>query len=113
MPEKLINFNGDSDQYHELQLLAKRENTTVKKLFNDFMEDYNKKHKEGNPQHLITSSIENEDFIGFPSIAIDYDKKKSYILKNCVEPLDKDRLNPFGVELWNNVTQWYHLLETY
>ena len=108
MGEKLVNFHLDEDLYKKLKLLSARENKPIKDILKEEIEKYCKVHEEGNPQHLITSSIENEDFIGFPSIATDYQKKQEYIKNHCV---DDDRLNSFGNQLWSHVTQWYHLME--
>ena len=103
-------LNIEKEKLKELKLLAAREGTTIKSILEKQIDDYLKVHKEGNPQHLITSSIENNDFVGFPSIATEYSKKQSYLFKNCIE---NDKLNPFGNELWGHVTQWYHLMEKF
>ena len=105
---QLTSFRIIEDVHKDLKLLAIRENKDMATIINELIIDYIKVHKEGNPQHLITSSIENEDFIGFPAIATEYEKKKQYIIKNCME---EERMNDFGKELWTHVTQWYHLLE--
>lgn len=108
MEEKLVNFHLDSEIYHDLKMLALRENRTVKDILREEIEDYIKVHKEGNPQHLISKFMENEDFIGFPSIAIDKILKENYIKKNCI---DENGLNEFGNQLWGHVTQWYYLIK--
>ena len=109
--EKLVNFQLDAKIYHDLKMLAVRENRTIKDILKEEIESYIKVHKEGNPQHLLSKFIENEDFTGFPSIAVNKQKKKEYLMAYCVELNDKEKLNPFGIELWNHVTQWYHLME--
>lgn len=110
MTEKLFNFFLDDDVKKELSLLALREGRTLKDILNEQAKEYVKVHKEGNPQHELTSFINNEDFIGFPSIAITPEKKRQYILDNCI---DNDKLNEFGKELWFNVCEWYKTLEKY
>ena len=97
----------DDDIKHELKLLAARESRTIKEIIIDQIENYIKVHKEGNPQHLMTQFLNNEDFTGFPAIAIEYNKKQSYQSKNCISD---NRLNEFGNQLWGHVTQWYHLM---
>ena len=75
-----------------------------------------KLHKEGNPQHDLKKFMENEDFVGFPSIAIDKIKKEEYIKNNCLKKdIETGELvfTDFGKELWNHVTQWYYELRNY
>jgi hypothetical protein len=105
--DKLVNFFMRKDLKTELDILSKREGRSLKEIFNEVIEDYVKAHKEGNPQHLMESFIENEDFVGFPSVAIDFEKKKAYIEKNC--QVD-GRLTDFGKELLGHVTQYYSVL---
>jgi len=64
-----------------LQELAKREGIKFSPLLMRIIEDYVITHKQGNPQHLITSSLENEDFMGFPAMAIKTKNKRSYLKK--------------------------------
>jgi hypothetical protein len=100
----------ESDLYLELKILAARENRTVKEILSEQIEKYCKVHKEGNPQHLISTFLENEDFVGFPALAIEFNNKKSYILKNCSS---NKKLNPFGQELFGHICQWYSELRKY
>lgn len=110
MAERLFNFWMDEALKKELEILAVREGRSLKEILNEQARKYVEVHKEGNPQHLLTSFTENEDFIGFPAIGIEYLKKDIYVKKHCI---DDDRLNDFGKELWGHVTQWYHLMRKY
>lgn len=65
----------------KFQELAKREGIKMSPLLMRIIEDYVTQHQEGNPQHLITSSIENEDFMGFPAMTIKTKNKRSYLKK--------------------------------
>jgi len=69
------------DLKHELDILAARESRTIKEIITEQIKDYVKTHKEGNPQHLITSSMDNEDFLGFPAMAIKTQNKRTYLKK--------------------------------
>ena len=103
MGEKPILFNYDEDKKKELAILAKREGRTLKEILTEIADEYLKVHKDGNPQHLMTNFVENEDFTGFPSMGVSYDMKKKYIKKH----LSKDnRMNDLGKELWGHVLQW-------
>ncbi len=109
--ELLVYINDDLKQ--DLQMLAIREGRSLKSIITEISIDYVKKHKEGNPQHLITKWQENEDIVGYPSMGIDFESKKGYIARNCVISNEYDdlRLNPFGIELWHHVIQWYEELK--
>ncbi len=101
--EKLFNFFMKKSLKTELAIIAARDGTTLKEILNELAEDYAKKHKEGNDQHLMSSYLENEDFAGFPSMGIDFINKKNYI--NTY--LQKDgRLNDLGKDLWGHILQW-------
>ena len=79
MEEKLVNFMLEKSLYSKLKALAVRENRTIKDILTEEVERYCKVHDEGNPQHTMDSFSENSDFWGFPSIAIDIDKKSQWI----------------------------------
>jgi len=92
----------------ELKLLAAREGISMKDIMIQATKEHIKVHKPGNPQHLITSSMENDDFVGFPSMGISFKNKKAYINKHLQED---NRLNKLGNELWSHVLQWYQELQ--
>lgn len=92
----------------EIKILAVREGKSIKDLVIEMAEEHVKIHKEGNPQHLLTQFQENVDFVGFPSMAIEYSKKKDWIKKFCNED---GRMNDFGKELWGHVLQWKEELQ--
>ena len=106
--EKLVNFFLDIETKKELDILSKREGRSLKDIFAELATEYVKIHKEGNPQLLLTEYQENEDFVGFPSMAIAYPKKKTWIKKYCNED---GRMNDMGKELWGHVLQWQIELE--
>ena len=99
---KLCNFYIDEKLHHELKLLAAREGRSITDILNELSLDYVKMHKEGNPQHLITSYLKNGDFIGFPSIAIDLEKKKLYA-KN----MDKELIQ----KLFIHICEWEGIIK--
>lgn len=103
--ERQVLFYMPDELKTELHIQARREGRTVKDIINELVGKYLEVHKDGNPQHLITKFQENEDFVGFPAIAIDYQAKKDYIANVCC---DKPRtLSLFGQELLNHVNQWH------
>jgi len=99
---KLVNFNLENNIYQDLKILAAREGRTIKDILTEQIEDYLKKHIEGNPQHLLTSYTENEDFIGFPNITLSPQNKRSY-LKKMPEDMK--------IELLYNVQEWLGMLK--
>jgi len=87
---------------HELDILAARESRTLKEIVTEQIEVYVKTHKEGNPQHLITSSMDNEDFLGFPAIALSPENKRKY-LKKMPEDMK--------LELQGHVQSWLGMIK--
>jgi len=79
--EKLLNFMLDEEVHKELKLLAAREGRSIKDILIEQIKDYVKIHKEGNPQHLLSNYTDNEDFLGFPSMAIKTQNKRTYLKK--------------------------------
>ena len=94
---------GVSSIMDEMEVICKREGWTFSEGLVEIIKDYVSKHKEGNSQHLITSFQENDDFAGFPSMGIDFEKKKEYIEKNLIKD---GRLTNLGKELWGHICQW-------
>lgn len=78
---RLLNLELNEEIHQELKLLAARESRSIKDIVTEQITEYIKVHKEGNPQHLITSSMENEDFMGFPAMAIKTHNKRAYLKK--------------------------------
>jgi len=56
----------DEDKYQDLKMLALKERKPVKALLTDFVEDYLKKHKDGNPQYLI-DQFQDPNFMACPA----------------------------------------------
>ena len=86
---RLLNLELNEELHKELKLLAARESRSIKDIVTEQITEYIKVHKEGNPQHLITSSLENEDFLGFPSMATDTKNKKKYLKKMPKEMIEQ------------------------
>lgn len=99
---KLVNFYMDSDLHHELKILAAREGRSIKDILTEQSEDYIKTHKEGNPQHLITKFTKEEDFMGYPAMAIKTQNKRSYLKKMPKEMRE---------ELQYHVQEWAGMLK--
>jgi len=101
-PGKMTSFIFEATLLEEFRGLCQREGRSMKQHFEDYMKDHVKVHKEGNPQHLITSSMENEDFMGFPAIALSPQNKRKY-LKKMPEDMKQ--------ELYYNVQEWLGMLK--
>jgi len=74
-------LNIEKETLHELKILAVRESRTIREILLEQIDNYIKTHKEGNPQHLITQFQDNEDFMGFPAMAIKTQNKRDYVEK--------------------------------
>lgn len=99
---KLTNFFLEDNLHQDFKIIAAREGRSIKDILTELIEDYLKQHMEGNPQHLLTSYTENEDFIGFPNITISPQNKRSY-LKTMPEDMK--------AELLYNVQEWLGMLK--
>ena len=106
----MTTFHIPKELWTEFKIIMARESRPAGNAISELIEDYVKTHKNGNPQHDITNFLENEDFVGFPAMAIVFQNKKNYINKNCQSD---NRLNKFGKELFGHVCQWYEELKKY
>ena len=99
---KLTNFFLEDNLHQDFKILATREGRSIKDILTELIEDYIKQHKEGNPQHLLTNYTNNEDFLGFPAIALSPENKRKY-LKKMPEDMK--------IELLFNVQEWLGMLK--
>ncbi len=74
--------------YEELKMLALKEHTTVKKLITRELEDYVKKHKDGNPQFKI-DQFRDPDFIACPAFYRNFNTWDYYCRKQSIDELEK------------------------
>jgi hypothetical protein len=88
MSEKLVNFRMDEDKYHELKMLALKERIPIKNLVSDLIEDYLKKHGDGNPQFIL-DQFEDPDFIACPAFYRSANTWESYIQQASTDEKDK------------------------
>jgi len=79
--------------YEELKMLALKEHTTVKSLITRELEDYIKKHKDGNPQFTI-DQFKDPNFIACPA----YYRNSTYWDYYC-----KNQDNPELLKLKNQL----------
>ena len=89
MSEKLVNFRFDEEKYHTLKMQALKERTTVKKLIESQIDDYLKKHLDGNPQFKI-DDFEDPNFIACPAFYRDGQTWENYMKK--AEPKELEKL---------------------
>lgn len=105
MGEILVNFQMPEELHKELKLLAIREGKTLKQILNEQAVDYIKIHKEGNPQHLITTWTKNMDIIGFPAIGVPIEKKRQWVKKQLTH--DKK----MAQEFYTHVCEWAGIIK--
>ena len=86
MPEKLVNFRFDEEKYKKLKMQALKEDVTVKRLIEIQIDDYLKKHLDGNPQFTI-EQFNDPNFIACPAFYRDGKTWENYIKKSN----DKER----------------------
>jgi len=90
MSEKLVNFRTEESKYDELKMLALKEKTTVKALLSSLVEDYIKKHGDGNPQFTI-DQFEDPNFIACPAFYRDANTWEYYCANSEPSELQKVR----------------------
>jgi|FLOH01.1.fsa_nt_gi hypothetical protein len=88
MAEKLVNFRTDEEKYNDLKMLALKERTTVKQLITDLIDDYLKKHGDGNPQFTL-EQFEDPNFIACPAFYRDNMVWKNYISQATEDEREK------------------------
>jgi len=101
----------DDDLKKELDILCAREGRTLKDIVIEQIKDYVKTHKEGNPQHIMDKFLADEDFVGFPAVGINKEKKQEYVKKYLIQ--DGNRLTPLGQELWSHICAWQEILKNF
>jgi len=88
--EKLVNFRWELGMYEELKMLALKERVTVKDLITRELEDYVKKHKDGNPQFKL-DQFKDPNFMACPAFYRDANTWDSYCKKAESKELIKVR----------------------
>jgi len=95
--EKLINFRWELGMYEELKMLALKEHTTVKSLITRELEDYVKKHKDGNPQFTI-DQFKDPDFVACPAFFRSLSTWDYYFKRQSPEELEKFKNQIIGID---------------
>ena len=88
MSEKLVNFRMDEEKYQKLKMQALKERTKVKTLVSELIDDYLKKHLDGNPQFTI-EQFADPDFLACPAFYRDGRTWENYIQKATDEEKQK------------------------
>jgi len=65
---RLMNFQISEELHNELKIMAARESRKMGEIITEQVEAYIKIHKEGNPQHLITTYVMR---MGFASVSVE------------------------------------------
>ena len=66
MNEKLINFRYDEDRYESLKDIARKERRDIKVVIGDLLDDFIKKHGDGNPSYTL-DHYSDESFLATPA----------------------------------------------
>jgi len=74
--------------YEELKMLALKEHTSVKSLITRELEDYIKKHKDGNPQFKL-DQFADPNFVACPAFFRDLHYWNYYFSNQTPEELQK------------------------
>ena len=78
--DRLVNFRWELGMYEELKMLALKERVSVKDLITNQLEDYIKKHKDGNPQFTL-EQFSDKNFLACPAFYRDNAAWYSYCSK--------------------------------
>jgi len=89
--------------YEELKMLALKEHTTVKSLITRELEDYIKKHKDGNPQFKL-DQFKDPNFIACPAFYRD-STYWEYYCKNQ-EPKELEKLKSQILIIEKNILRY-------
>ena len=101
--DKLINFRWELGMYEELKMLALKEHTTVKSLITRELEDYIKKHKDGNPQ-FTNDQFKDPDFIACPAFYRDNNTWDYYCRHQEPQELEKMKSQILLIE--KSILKW-------
>jgi len=78
----------DEEKIHDFHLLALKEKKKLKQLHLEIIEDYIKKHQDGNPQFTI-DQFKDPNFIACPAFYRDSNYWDYYCKNQTTEELDK------------------------
>ena len=101
--DKLINFRWELGMYEELKMLALKEHTTVKSLITRELEDYIKKHKDGNPQFKL-DQFNDPNFVACPAFWRSLSNWDYYFKRQTPEELEKFKNQIIGID--NRLGKW-------
>jgi len=83
--------------YEELKMLALKEHTTVKSLITRELEDYIKKHKDGNPQFKL-DQFSDPNFVACPAFYRSLSAWDYYFKRQSPEDLEKFKNQIIGID---------------
>jgi len=103
MSEKLVNFRFDEEKYQKLKMMALKERTPIKNLVANLIDDYIKKHSDGNPQFTI-EQFQDPDFMACPAFYRDGKTWENYISKSSED--EKQKLKKQIILLDNKLSKY-------
>jgi len=83
--------------YEELKMLALKEHTTVKSLITRELEDYIKKHKDGNPQFKL-DQFNDPNFVACPAFFRSFSAWEYFFKRQTPEELEKFKNQIIGID---------------
>lgn len=89
MSEKFMGVYLDEEKIHDFHLLALKERKKLKELHLEIIEDYLKKHKDGNPQFKL-DQFEDPNFMACPAFYRDSFAWESYMKQ--ASPEEKENI---------------------
>ena len=87
-PEKFMGVYLDEEKINDFHLLALKERKKLKELHKEVIEDYLKKHGDGNPQYTI-DQFDDKNFMATPAFFRDGLAWKNYLSKQDSKELNK------------------------
>lgn len=88
--EKFMGVYVDEEKIHAFHMQALKEKKKLKELHLEIIEDYLKKHGDGNPQFTL-EQFEDPDFIACPAFYRNGDTWLTYLSKQQPQELQKVR----------------------
>jgi len=97
MSEKFMGVYLDEEKIHSFHLLALKEKKKLKQLHLEIIEDYIKKHQDGNPQFTI-DQFKDPDFVACPAFFRSFSAWEYYFKRQSVEDLEKFKNQIIGID---------------
>jgi hypothetical protein len=101
---KAVGFVPTQDVYPEFAGLVKTHGQKQRQVFTDFMIDYIKIHKNGNPSYTLEPFIEDSKFTAFPALGSSTDNLVSFAQNTSDDILNEMELQGMRIML---IAKWF------